>query len=261
MKKTKILPNLDGIPQMFHSLLTENTVFDSSCSQTARVLFIDYSPGFYLKSAEKGKLTREAKMTRYYFSKGLGPEVLAYDSGDQDWLLTAAVPGSDCLAEEYLRQPARLAETLGCLLRMLHEQPHDDCPIADMTAERLNEAANCYQNRLYDTSLFPDNWGYATLEDAWKEIEQNGRYLKGDTLIHGDYCLPNVMLDAWQFSGFIDLGSAGIADRHFDLFWGIWSLEFNLKTDRCTQRFLDAYGRESVNEDILRLIAAIEVFS
>ena len=30
----------------------------------------------------------------------------------------------------------------------------------------------------------------------------------------------------------LDLGAAGRGDRHFDLFWGRWSLQYNLKTDR-----------------------------
>ena len=91
-------------------------------------------------------------------------------------------------------------------------------------------------------------------------LEENGKYLKTDVLLHGDYCLPNIMLDNWQLSGFIDLDAGGIGDRHIDLFWGMWSLGFNLKTDRYRDRFLDAYGRDQVNEDVFRVIAAAEVF-
>jgi len=261
MRKNRIIPQLDKIPQLFHPLLTGSAVFDSSCSATAQVLRIERGQGLYLKSAAKTSLAQEAAMTGYFHNKGLGPEVLEYISEDQDWLLTAAVPGDDCIASEYLDQPNRLAETLGSLLRMLHEQDHGGCPIADLSTARLSAAADCYRNRLYDEGLFPDNWGYATAEEAWAEIDLNGQYLQCDTLIHGDYCLPNVILDHWHFSGFIDLGGAGISDRHFDLFWGMWSLGFNLKTDRYLQRFLDAYGREAINEEILRLVAAIEVFS
>ena len=80
------------------------------------------------------------------------------------------------------------------------------------------------------------------------------------TLLHGDYCLPNILLDNWQLSGFIDLDAGGIGDRHIDLFWGIWTLQFNLKTDRYRDRFLDAYGRDKVTEELLRVVSAAEVF-
>ena len=92
-------------------------------------------------------------------------------------------------------------------------------------------------------------------------IEDNAKYLKTDTLLHGDYCLPNIMLENWRFTGFIDLDSAGVGDKHVDIFWAIWSMQFNLKTDRYRQRFLDAYGRENFHEELLRTVAAIEIFT
>lgn len=91
-------------------------------------------------------------------------------------------------------------------------------------------------------------------------IDKNKHLLKNDTLLHGDYCLPNIILDDWKFSGFIDIDCGGIGDKHIDIFWGIWTLYFNLKTDKFTNRFIEAYGKDKINPNILRLIAAIEVF-
>ena len=79
-------------------------------------------------------------------------------------------------------------------------------------------------------------------------------------LLHSDYCLPNILLDRWRFSGFVDLDTGGVGDRHVDLFWAIWSLNYNLKTGKYRERFLDAYGREDVQEELFRVIAAVEVF-
>ena len=79
-------------------------------------------------------------------------------------------------------------------------------------------------------------------------------------MIHGDYCLPNILLNNWKFSGVIDLGAAGRGDRQFDLFKGAWSLNFNIKTDKYEERFFDAYGSDMVNSETLRTVAAIEVF-
>ena len=81
-----------------------------------------------------------------------------------------------------------------------------------------------------------------------------------EVLLHGDYCLPNIMLDNWRFSGFIDVGNGGVGDRHVDLFWGAWTLNFNLGTDKYRERFFDAYGRDKLEPDKLRTIAAFEVF-
>ena len=112
----------------------------------------------------------------------------------------------------------------------------------------------------YDGSLFPDNWGYSSAQQAYEKICEVAPLLQADTLLHGDYCLPNIILKDGIFSGFIDLGNGGLGDRHIDLFWGLWSLSFNLKTDKWTDRFLDAYGRDSIQPELLEAIGAFEVF-
>jgi kanamycin kinase len=67
-------------------------------------------------------------------------------------------------------------------------------------------------------------------------------------------------LDNWRFSGFIDLASGGVGDRHVDIYWAMWSLGYNLKTDKYSGRFMDAYGRNLIDEERLRVVAAAEVF-
>ncbi len=260
MQRTPILLNPEEIPASLRPFLEDAAVFDSSCSSVARVYFLDKGPGFYLKTAPKGTLQREADMTAYFHSKGLGAQVLAYECRERDWMLTRRIPGEDCIHRMYLDDPVRLCDTTAALLRQLHETDIAGCPVPDRTAQYLAAARRNFEQKAYDSSLFPDNWGYATPEEAWAVVEQTGKYLKSDTLLHGDYCLPNILLDNWAFSGFIDLDGGGIGDRHVDLFWGIWSLQFNLKTDRYRDRFLDAYGRDQVEEDLLRTVAAVEVF-
>lgn len=260
MKRTPILPDLAAIPAQFHPFFRDAAVFDSSCSPVARVYFIDKGPGFYLKTAPKGALTREAAMTRFFHSKHLATEVLAYDSLEADWMLTLRVPGEDCCDSLYTGDPARLCDLTAQLLRQLHETPHSGCPVPNRTADYLATAREHYHRGIYDSSLFPDNWGYASAGEAWRVLEENGKYLQADTLLHGDYCLPNIISDSWRFSGFIDLDGSGVGDRHIDLFWGMWSLQFNLKTDRYRERFLDAYGRDRICPDVFPIVAAAEVF-
>ena len=248
-----------SIPPQFHSLLEGTAVYDSSCSREARVYYIEKHQ-LFLKKAPKGALQKEATLGSYFFQKGLAPEVLAYESLDADWLLTREGQGQDCISPMYLADPERLCATTAQLLRQLHDTDFTGCPIADRTADYLATAEENYRKKAFDLNLFPDNWGYATPEEAWQELERNGQYLKADTLLHGDYCLPNILLDDWRFGCFIDLGAGGVGDRHVDLFWGVWSLQFNLKTDRFADRFLDVYGREAINTDIFRTVAAAEVF-
>ncbi len=261
MKRTLLTPDVSLFPAEIRPLLTNVTIYDSSCSPEARVYFIDRDGGYYLKSAPAGSLRNEAERTDFFHKKGLGAEVLSYlTEGERDWLLTRAVRGEDCTHADYLSDPARLAALLGETLRALHELPTEGCPAPDYLNQYLTLAESNYRAGSYDKSAFPDSFGYRSAEEAWTVLTEGRHLLKADTLIHGDYCLPNIMLDGWNFSGFIDLGNSGIADRHIDLFWGAWTLWFNLHTDRYRERFFDAYGRERVDEDILKVVAAAEVF-
>ena len=261
MKRTKTDINLNEFPEEFHRFLEHATVYDSSCSRAARVYFLDSNEGFYLKCSDPGSLCKEALMDGYFFKKGLGaPEVVKYVQGERDWLLTTCVKGEDCTHESYLADPKRLCDLLATKLRQLHETDFSDCPIKNHTANYIATAERNFRTGEYDSSFFPDNWGFESAKEAIGILEGGKHLLKADTLLHGDYCLPNVMLDDWRFSGFIALGNGGVGDRHVDLFWGAWTLNFNLGTDEFRERFFDAYGRDRIDEDALRVVAAAEVF-
>ena len=260
MKKTPIERIPLELPEDIRRLTEGARIFDSSCSPEARVYFIDRDGGYYLKNAERGALSREALMTEYFHRKGLGSEVLSYASGESDLLLTSAVRGEDCTHSIYLSDPKRLCDTLAERLRALHELDCSDCPVKDRVGEYIALAKRNYAYGTYDQSHFPDSFGYSSGEEAYRALTDGEALLKNEVLIHGDYCLPNIMLDGWRFSGFIDLGNAGIGDRHIDIFWGRWTLWFNLKTDEYSERFLDAYGRDKIDCEALKTVAAAEVF-
>ena len=260
MRVTPITVDLNDYPEELRPFLTDAAIYDSSCSPEARVIRIDRDGGYFLKSAPKGTLEREADMTRYFFSKGLSQEVLQYVSGERDFLLTRRVVGEDCTDGRYLREPRRLAALLGTRLRLLHETEYEGCPVADHTSRYLQTARQNYERGVGDLSLFSGDFRFQTLDEAWREVERNGHLLKTEALLHGDYCLPNVMLDDWRFSAFIDVGNGGVGDRHVDLFWGAWTLCYNLGVDDYRADFFDAYGRDRIELDKLRLVAAAEVF-
>ena len=260
MKRTLLEHLPEDVPARFIRFAAGADIYDSSCSPEARVWLIDRDGGYYLKKYRAGALAREAEMAAYFHRKGLGAEVLAYHTDEFDWMLTARVPGEDATHAMYLDDPKRLCDLFAKQLRALHEVDFSDCPVTDRTGEFLRVAEENYRTGNFDTSHFPDSFGYASAEEAYAVLSAGKSALKHDVLIHGDYCLPNIMLNDWRFSGFIDLGQAGIGDRHIDLFWGAWTLWFNLKTDAYRDRFYDAYGRDRVDPDLIRTVAAAEVF-
>ncbi|MBE6693370.1 MAG: aminoglycoside 3'-phosphotransferase [Ruminococcaceae bacterium] len=260
MKRTLIDSLPLALPHEFDKFIVGAKIFDSSCSPEARVYYIESDGGYYLKTAPKGTLLREAQMTEYFHSIGLGAEILGYCSGDVDLLLTSRMRGEDCTHADYLADGKRLCDTIATELRRLHELDFSDCPVQDRISEYITTVEANYRTGNYDTSHFPDSFGYTSAEDAMLVFKDGSSRLRRDVLLHGDYCLPNIMLDNWRLSGFIDLGNGGVGDRHIDIFWGVWTLGFNLRTDAYRDRFLDAYGRDKVDEEMLRIVAAAEVF-
>lgn len=260
MKKTLLNRIPNEMPHDIQRFVSAANIYDSSCSPEAKVYFIDRENGYYLKCSGKGMLEKESKMTEYFYSKGLGAEVLNYISDDRDWLLTTAVIGEDCVHEAYLIDPKRLCDTVAYELRKLHETDYSDCPILDRTAEYLAEVERNYHTGNYDQSLFPDSFGYRSAKEVYDVLTAEKDALQSKVLLHGDYCLPNIILNNWKLSGFIDVGNGGVGDRHIDIFWGVWTLWFNLKTNKYHERFLDAYGRDKADESILKIVAAAEVF-
>ncbi len=260
MKKTQLFALPEWVPESLRGFIGDSPIYDSSCSPEARVLFIDKEEGFFLKRSAKASLSLEAKMTEYFYSKGLGAEVLSYLSSDADYLLTRSVVGEDCTHKCYLDDPKRLCDTLAQRLRLLHETDCTGCPVTDRMSAYVSLAEKNYREGRYDLSYYSDCYGEISAEGAFAILREGKSEFKSEVLLHGDYCLPNIMLDNWRFSGFIDLGNGGVGDRHVDLFWGAWTLCFNLGTDIFRERFFDAYGRDKINTEMLKTVAAAEVF-
>ncbi|MDR2182753.1 MAG: aminoglycoside 3'-phosphotransferase [Clostridiales bacterium] len=241
MTLTPISVDIDAYPAEFRRILSGAQIYDSSCSPEAKVVYIDRDCGYFLKSAAKGVLLRENAMTQYFNEKGLSAKVIEYISREQDWLLTEKIPGNDCVAAKYLERPERLCDTIAELLVALHEMDFDKCPVPNHI-EKYAAMARRYAVSAADHSA----------------IDTAERIFDADTLLHGDYCLPNIILKDWNFSGFIDLDQSGVGDRHVDIFWGAWTLQYNLKTDKYRQRFLDAYGRQKIDLERLEIVYSIE---
>jgi kanamycin kinase len=76
---------------------------------------------------------------------------------------------------------------------------------------------------------------------------------RGHVLVHGDYCLPNVLVEDGALSGLVDVGGAGLGDPRQDLAAGVWTLQYNFGPGHARE-FLDAYGAAPMtDQEIERL--------
>ena len=230
---------------------------DSSSHSGARVLYLD--SGYYLKIDQKGRLEREARIASWFEQEGMGTPVIHYLSTDKDYLLTKEAIGQDALA--FLDQPETICQTMAEALKKLHSLYPKNFPSENHLQTYKDRALKNYEKgEFYAKALLPQ-FQINSREEAFRLIQKQGHLLEANAFIHGDACLPNFILkDASHFSCFIDLGLADFSDRHIDLFWAVWSLNYNLHDPKYAELFLDYYGREQVDINKLRLVAAFEAF-
>lgn len=60
----------------------------------------------------------------------------------------------------------------------------------------------------------------------------------GKSFVHGDLCLPNILVKNGKLNGFLDLDNCGLGDPWEDYAMAVWSLEYNLGTREYTSDFL-----------------------
>ena len=256
MKKQSIQLSLNDFPKELHPYLVGVDLYDSSCHSNAQTLYLP--PDHYLKIDASGELAREAMMTQQFHRCKLGVEVVKYLSTDRDYLLSEAAKGEDLT--HWLEDPKRLCDIMADALRNLHNMPIAGMPISLSHERFLTSVHGPSAGGYYDPSVSMTRFPVTSKEEAWQIMQKNKHRLHADTLIHGDYCLPNIVCTDDGNVTLIDLGLAGIGDRHCDLYWAIWSLAYNLGTDVYTDYFLDCYGRDNFEYDMLQVIAAFEVF-
>jgi len=233
VKRVKVTFDTGSVPPVIRQYIEHAAFYDSSCSEQARTLLAEGADRLFLKMGMRGRLEREYRMTQFLHRHSLAPRPIAYASdADRDYFLTEAAPGEDGTFGAYLEQPVKLAGIFGEALRMLHSLPTEECPYPGRTSEMIKEQGG---GRKIGAGL----------------VRSLTELAVDDVVIHGDYCLPNIILDNFAFQAFVDTGDGGVGDRHYDLYWGIWTLAYNLKTDRYGECFLDAYGRSDIDSERL----------
>lgn len=83
--------------------------------------------------------------------------------------------------------------------------------------------------------------------DLFEELVSNKPLDEELVFTHGDYCLPNVIMENQRVSGYIDWGRAGVADKYQDLALAIRSISYNFGKDYVPY-FLAGYGIKELDE-------------
>lgn len=179
------------------------------------------------------------------------PEVIGCGTDDSiEWLLTAGLPGRDATWDEFKSDKFRLVEILATGLRRFHTAPYRECPY-DYTVETALELVRArVASGLVDPEMdFHPEHRHLTPQTAIDVLERLRPASEDLVVCHGDYCLPNVLIERAEAVGFLDLGQLGVADRWWDIAVGSWSVTWNLGPG-LENHFYDGYG---VDPDLPRI--------
>ena len=202
-------------------------------------------PPLYLKtemSHPLGELAGEVSRLRWLASEGIAcPEVIAHQTDEErEWLLMSALPGADLVSADHL-SPVERVRILADALRRLHGLDIAACPFDHRLKNKIAEA----RARLLAGRVDEDDFdGYRlgrSAQDLFRELEEKRPKTEDLVVTHGDACLPNFMADGGCFSGYIDCGRLGVADRHQDMALACGSIERNFGKALVAD-FLKAYG-------------------
>lgn len=170
-----------------------------------------------------------AEVARLGWAGAFTPVPRVLDIGADEhgsWFVTAPLVGGNAIGDRWRADPARAVAAVGHGLRALHDAlPVAACPFSWSAAGRLASA----HRRAVD--LDPAGWHEEHQEltvAAALEILADVPPVDRLVVCHGDACAPNTLLtDDGAWSGHVDLGDLGFADRWADLAVATWSADWN----------------------------------
>lgn len=220
-------------------------------------------PRLFLKIDEAdafAELPAEVERLRWLGHQGITcPEVLAFEAhAGRNWLLMSAILGKDLVSAAPLPAEKTIA-MMASALRTLHALDIRSCPFDHRLGRRIADARARMEAGLVDEEDFDDERLGQTAQDVFADLIALRPADEDLVVTHGDACLPNFMVDGDRFSGFIDCGRLGVADRCQDLALSCWSIRHNLG-EEWVAPFLALYGKPDADPAKLAYYRLLDEF-
>ena len=151
------------------------------------------------------------------------PAVLQYHEWKgHEYLLLTALGGMDASQSRPVEQHAAVVAALASGLRALHATNISACPFDQSRSARVAAAHDRLRRGLVREDDVDTHRVGRSASDLYNELHASAPATEERSFTHGDYSLPNVLLEedgagGFRVSGFVDCGNAGVADRYQDL--------------------------------------------
>lgn len=174
---------------------------------------------YYLKMAKKGLLKSEYDKLKWLQGRICVPKIVLYDeSDDYEYLITESVEGEMVCSDYYQNNQELGLEVIKEAFNNIIDVDISNCPFDVSIEYKLALVENNVMNNLVsDNDLKKETLErFGSAKNLLKFLKDN-KFVEEKCFSHGDTSLPNIFANNNKFSGFIDVGECGIADKWFDL--------------------------------------------
>ncbi len=176
------------------------------------------------------------------------PQIYYYNEKDNTkYLLMEKLPGKPVYKTDVS------TFKIGELLKSIHSIDISDCEFKQNSVESLLDKI------LDNIDIVVNELQEEYPQMSKKEIVEfiNNNVPKDEVLIHGDYSLPNILIDDNGEMGVIDLGDVSVSTKYFDFYHLRKSMIRNKKIDQF-EELLKGYGIDKLNENYLKWIEIVD---
>ena len=160
---------------------------------------------YYLKiETAAGELEEEYQKTRWLQGKLEVPGILYFGEENKNkYMLLTEINGKILCDKEHIRNPEAAIKLLAEGLVKLGGVDTDSCPFDNRLEKKLEKAAeNVRLNRVNMTD-WEETTKFSNPESLLNYLYKNRPPENEVIFTHGDYCLPNIMAELGEITGFI----------------------------------------------------------
>jgi len=254
-----------NLPEELKEILKEFSfeVNNIGCSRAKVFKLFNDEKSLYLKINESSSifdLEKEKIILEWVSQKLEVPEVIYFGKeNDTAFLLISEIEGKVSHLTESDKEKRRNVKILAEGLKKIHSIPTATCPINNTPDKLLQLAKERIEKGDIDATQFDKRWSDKSPEELFEEVVKIKPSEYDLVFSHGDYCLPNILVEENALSGFVDWSWGGINDRYFDFAAVMWSIGYNYG-EEWVNYFLEDYGIENIDLNRLKFFQMLNEF-
>ena len=252
-------------PEELTKITAEYAWEDNTCGYSGTYVFklIKHQETLFLKinkPKSEFNLEKEKIILEWLKNKLPVPDVIYFDiKNDIEFLLLSTITGQNSHTMKTKEEREVSIDILAKALKEIHQIGIKDCPLDNNPDDLLEIAKKKTETWILDSNQFDERWKDKTPKELYREILKIKPEEYDLVFSHGDYCLPNILIEDKKLSGLIDWPYGGINDRYCDFAAVAWSISYNYG-EEWVPLFFEKYGIKNVDWEKIKFFQMLNEF-